>query len=376
MLQRVAASDTPASYLMQARPDAPVHFFAPSALEARLAEFRKGFAGDVTYAVKANPSDRVLAGLWAGGLSGFDVASPAEMESVSRLCGRGVPMHYNNPVRSRSEIAAAMGHGVRSWSVDDAGELEKLLAAGIDPRHEVSVRFRLDVEGGFYNFGEKFGATPDQAVELLRRVSSAGLQPALTFHVGTQCCRPEAYARYVAVAAAIATRADVRIGRLNVGGGFPSARNGGAPDYEAFFAVINAAVASAFPIRPALLCEPGRALVADSFAYAVRIKSLREGRVYLNDGIYGGLSEFPSMQMPTFEVITADGTQRAGVMQARIAFGPTCDSIDKLPDPLNLPSGTEEGEWLLFRSMGAYLTGVTTRFNGYGRCETVTVARL
>ncbi len=376
MLQRLEKADCPASYLQRFQPDMPVHFFAPAALDRRLGDFVNGFAGDVTYAVKANPSDRVVARLWGRGLAGFDVASPTEIESVQRLCGSAVPMHYNNPVRSSAEIAAARRAGVRSWSVDDAGELRKMAAAGLEPYNEVSVRFCLDVEGGHYNFGDKFGATPDQAVALLRCVSEAGWRPALTFHVGTQCQRPGAYARYIAAAADIAQRADVRISRLNVGGGFPSGRQGAAPEYGRFFAAIKEAVDAAFADRPALLCEPGRALVADSYAYAVRIKSLRAGRVYLNDGIYGGLSEFPSMHMPTFEVISRDGKARTGESVARVAFGPTCDSIDKLPEALELPSDTREDDWLLFRSMGAYLTGVTTRFNGYGRCETVTVATL
>ena len=236
------------------------------------------------------------------------------------------------------------------------------------------------VKGAAYDFGAKFGATPALAVDLLQRVARAGLTPALTFHVGTQCPTPAPWAAYLTHAAQIAQAADVHLHRLNVGGGFPSARNGIEPDYDSFFRVIRAAL-ELFDTAPALVCEPGRGLVADAFAYAVQVKSIRAvsggaGRVYLNDGIYGGLSEFPSMGLPEFRVIGLQGQIKAGPMQAAIVYGPTCDSLDQLPGNIPLPMSLEPGDWLLFRAMGAYMFGVTTRFNGYGTWDNVAVSTL
>ncbi len=358
---------TPADYLATAIADRPVHFFAPAVLAARLAQFRAGFPGRVTYAVKANPDDQVISQLWAGGLHGFDVASPAEIALISRLCP-GAPMHYNNPVRSRAEVAAGIAAGVMSWSVDDMGELDKL--AGVHPGSEVAVRFKLPVAGAAYNFGAKFGAEPDMAVTLLQSVVARGLTPALTFHVGTQCADPGAWTTYIHAAADIAKSAGVTIARLNVGGGFPSGRGGQGVDLQPFFAAINRAV-GVFPGRPELLCEPGRGLVGDAFAYAVQVKSVRGERVYLSDGIYGGLSEFPSMGVPAFRVV---GSSTGQPTQGRIVYGPTCDSLDVLPGRVALPADLAEGDWIVFAATGAYLNGVTTMFNGYGARDTVTVA--
>ncbi|WP_420859064.1 type III PLP-dependent enzyme [Marivivens marinus] len=372
MLQRPLLPTDPINWLAATRPDVPVHFFSPVALRDRLCAFQDGFPGMVTYAVKANPSRLVLSELCAGGIEGFDVASPQEIATIRKICP-GAVLHYNNPVRSTEEIAAGIAAGVASWSVDDRAELDKLIAAGIGG--EVAVRFKLPVAGAHYDFGAKFGAEEAEAVALLSRVATAGLTPALTFHVGTQCGDPEAYATYLAAAARIARAAGVQVARVNVGGGFPSARNGQPLDLTPYFDAIRGALAH-FETPPALVCEPGRGLVADSFAYAVRVKSLRSGRAYLNDGIYGGLSEFPSMVLPAFRVFAPEGTTRAAASTARIVFGPTCDSLDQLPAPLDLPGDLAEGDYILFGSMGAYLTGVTTRFNGYGARDTVEVARL
>lgn len=374
MLQTPVMAETPDLYLAAHGADLPVHFFSPAALSARLSAFLTGFPGLVTYAVKANPADHVIAQLSAGGVTAFDVASPDEIALIRRLAP-GAALHYNNPVRSRAEIAGALAAGVASWAVDDAGELDKLIAAGLPRTAEIAVRFRLPVKGAVYDFGAKFGADPEEAARLLARVAAEGHVPALTFHVGTQCPDPSAWDRYIREAAAIARAAGVTIGRLNVGGGFPAARDGRPVDLTPFFTAIDRA-ADAFDRRPALVCEPGRGMVADAFAYAVPVKSLRAGRVYLQDGIYGGLSEFTSMTVPAFRVLSADGTPRSGAPVPRTVFGPTCDSLDRLPQDLALPADTEEGDVLLFPSTGAYLTGVTTRFNGYGLWRTVTVGTL
>ena len=372
MLQQMTKARDPIRYFAEIDAALPVHFFCPTALNARLNQFLKGFPGLVTYAVKANPSEAVITRLWSGGLGGFDVASPEEIDLVQRLCPKAA-MHYNNPVRSRAEIAHGIRAGVVSWSVDEVGELDKLIEAGA--RGEVAVRFRLPVAGAVYNFGAKFGADLPEAVSLLARVAAAGFTPAITFHVGTQCADPSAYATYVAAAADIARVAGVTIARLNVGGGFPSGRDGQEVDLTPFFDAIEGAMA-AFDIRPALVCEPGRGLVADSFAYAVQVKSVRSGRVYLNDGIYGGLAEFTSMALPRFAVFGAKGGAKASETAPLVVFGPTCDSIDTLRTTLDLPVDLAEGDWIVFGSMGAYLTGMTTRFNGYGEWSVVTVAAL
>ncbi|NBT31888.1 MAG: type III PLP-dependent enzyme [Rhodobacteraceae bacterium] len=372
MFQRAILSETPVAYLTAHSPDLPVHFFAPSVLQSQLALFQRHFDGLVTYAVKANPADEVIAQLVAGGMTAFDVASPQEIDLIRRHAPTA-DLHYNNPVRGKSEILMAMAAGVQSWSVDDLGELEKLATLGANG--EVSVRFKLPVAGAAYNFGSKFGAEESDAILLLQRAAALGFAPALTFHVGTQCADPAAWTTYIHAASRIAQKAGITIKRLNVGGGFPALRHGAATDLGPYFAAIATAMA-VFETRPALVCEPGRAMVADSFGYAVQVKSVRKGRVYLNDGIYGGLSEFPNMDVPDFTLVRSAAVETPARTEEFVAFGPTCDSIDRLPGTLSLPSDIAEGDYLLFWSTGAYLNGVTTLFNGYGARDTVFVASL
>ena len=365
----------PSPHLRRAQPDHAVLYFDPAVLQATARRFLRGFPGLVTYAVKANAAPMVLENLAAAGIEGFDVASPREM-ALARAAAPGAALHYNNPVRSRAEVAKGIEAGVLSWSVDSLGELDKLGA----PRHageEVAVRLALPVKGSHYDFGKKFGATPEAAGALLREVAARGFQPAMTFHPGTQCTDPGAWGEYIRVCAAVAHRAGVRLARLNVGGGFAAHRAGDAPDLEAVFVRIGEEVQAAFGAEaPALVCEPGRAMVAEAFTLATRVKAVRgDGAVFLNDGIYGGLAEARDISASDrVEVLTPGGRPRGGAMAARTVFGPTCDSLDCLPGPVPLPAGISEGDYVLFRGMGAYSLAIATAFNGYGIGEVVTLS--
>ncbi|ETX27410.1 alanine racemase [Roseivivax isoporae] len=372
MVRQTRLPADPESWLVREAPDAPVLFFRPDVLQATARRFLAGFPGLVTYAVKANPDPAVLANLAAAGIGAFDVASPEEM-ALARAAAPDAVLHYHNPVRSAAEIAAGRAAGVASWSVDRLSELDKL--ACLAPRTEIAVRLKLPVPGAAYDFGSKFGAAPEEAAALLRAVVARGFTPSVTFHPGTQCTDPAAWARYIAASAEAATAAGVRLARLNVGGGFAADRSGAAPDLEAVFAVIGAATREAFGANaPALVCEPGRAMVAEAVTLALRVKASDDRAVTLNDGIYGALAEWRDMGPGgRLRVLSPAGHLRSAAPRPRLAFGPTCDSLDRLPDPIDLPGDIAEGDWLICPAMGAYSGALVTRFNGYGAREVVTL---
>jgi ornithine decarboxylase len=209
-------------------------------------------------------------------------------------------------------------------------------------------------------------------------VAAAGYRPALTFHTGTQCGSPDAWVQYIRAASSIAQQAGVTPERLNVGGGFASHRSGMAPDLEGVFQEIDLAVRQAFELPPALVCEPGRAMVAESFSLLACVKAIRaDGTVFLNDGIYGGFAEWRDISATDrVSCLTARGALKEGGERPQTVFGPTCDSLDCLPKPVSLPEGLEEGDYLLFAGMGAYSLAIATRFNGYGVRDVITVKRL
>ncbi len=358
------------AYVKSEKPDDPVHFFHPRHLDHAVKTFQTGFGGMLTYAVKANPDPLVIARMVELGIQGFDVASPAEMALV-RSVSDTVALHYNNPVRSLSEIEAAERHGVRSWSIDREDELAKL--AHLPKGHEIAVRLRLPVKGAAYDFGAKYGADPETAVMLLQKVRDMGLTPSMTFHPGTQCDASGVWAQYIRACADIAARAGVTLRRLNVGGGFAANRLGISPDLYRIFREIDQAVDEGFGAnRPDLICEPGRALATEAFSLLVRVKAMDERSMTLNDGIYGGLAEWRDLSVGNrITCFAPDGTQRRADGMERIVFGPTCDSLDCLPTPLAVPGDLSPEDYILISGMGAYSQATATGFNGYGHSHVV-----
>lgn len=368
--------------ITQLKPDMPLYIFDQQQLAETADAFVRAFPGRVSYAVKANTRNRVLRGLIAQGIRHFDVASIDEIKTLAGLSD-ALSLHYNNPVKSMESIARAyLDFGVRSFALDDRQELEKILDSCSHPGGLLlSVRFKLDSHHAAYDFGAKFGASPAQAIDLLRRVQACGARPALTFHPGSQCVEPQEYARYIHAAAEIASAAGCELAQLNLGGGFPEYyANTHARPRSDYFASISRAHRAAFKDkRPSLMCEPGRAMVARSASLLCRVIHVRSetATLFINDGVYGGLQEqcIADLSLP---LRLWRGGERLNITKERLdfnVFGPTCDPVDRLPRPLSLPRTIQAGDYLEFGLMGAYGSATSTRFNGFDSGRYVNVAK-
>jgi ornithine decarboxylase len=366
------------------QPDEPMFCFSPSELKSRAKLFLRKFPGEVTFAVKCNPSHEVLATLSEAGIKSWDVASVHEMKSV-RAAQANAHFHYHNPVKSRREIEDAYNvYGCKRFAVDCREEVQKIFdVIGADAEVELAVRFVLPRDRGSsaHDFSTKFGAPEHIAVELMQLTAQLGYTPVLTFHPGSQSKEPVVYVRHIEAAARIAKQAGIAIKTLNVGGGFPANYMlSTAPEPDVFFRVIEDAVVRSFGVeKPALECEPGRGIVATCMSLLTRVKLVcTDGDdIFINDGVYGGLMEYmqvPDLR-PPFRVIR-NGREVEGVCKSWKTFGPTCDPLDVLPHNLDLSADLKESDFIEFGTLGAYGLATVTRFNGYGAHEIVTVDKV
>lgn len=353
----------------EVKPLDPLYLFCAGQLAGRAGEFLAGFPGRVSYAVKANSEARVLTTLHGAGLRDFDVASLAETARVAEHCP-GATLHFNNPVKPEAAVHEAYWrYGVRSFALDEMAELEKIWrCTGGDRNMTYSVRFKLDHASAAYDFGSKFGADECSASALLAEVRRRGARPALTFHPGSQCTDPKVYGRYIEAAAAISRQAGVALDQLNVGGGFAQPyRNTPVPALANYFDAIRASVAREFDDAVALICEPGRAMVAASATLLTRVVHVRaDGQsLFLNDGVYGGLQEQTIVDLDFPVRVWRDGQLLSGAVSSYWVFGPTCDPVDRMSRPLWLPRDIRDGDYVEFGLLGAYGSATATRFNGF-----------
>ncbi|CAA7613609.1 type III PLP-dependent enzyme [Magnetospirillum sp. UT-4] len=352
------------------QPDLPVHCLRPAVLTRSAEHFVEAFPGSVLYAVKCNPDPAVLDALWAGGVRHFDCASVQEVRLVRRLLPESA-IHFMHPVKSRAAIREAWEwHGVRDFVIDSAAELAKVLqeTRGAFGELGLVVRLALPKGGAVYDLSGKFGAEPGEAVRLLRMARAVAHRVGLCFHVGSQCLDPAAWERALTRAGRVLDESGVDIDILDVGGGFPvSYPDVEPPPLAAFMAAIVRGVAALdLPAACELWCEPGRALVAAGQSVVVRVEGRRAGHLFVNDGIYGSLSDAgaPGFRFPC-RLIRTGGDPVADETTAFSLFGPTCDSADRMEGPFLLPADAREGDWIEIGQLGAYGTSLRTAFNGF-----------
>ncbi|HYE50360.1 MAG TPA: type III PLP-dependent enzyme [Azospirillaceae bacterium] len=368
------------------RPAEPLHCLRPQVLRATARRFVDAFAaavgGHVLYAVKCNPDPAVLRHLVKGGVRHFDCASPAEIRLVRQMFPNA-PIHYMHPVKNRAAIRQAYGeYGVRDFSLDSADELTKILeetgSAGAQGAGDLGLMVRLAMPKGqaAYDLSAKFGAEPEVAAELLRRARAAGARVGLCFHVGSQCLNPQAYEDAILLAGRVAAEAGVELDVLDIGGGFPVAYpDMNPPPLADYMAAIRRGVqALNLPARTQVWCEPGRALVAAGGSIVVQVEKRRGGELYVNDGVYGSLSDagVPAFKFPC-RLVRPEGASSAP-LQAFSFWGPTCDSADRMAGPFWLPADVREGDWIEVGQLGAYGATLRTAFNGFDRAQMVEVA--
>ncbi len=334
----------------------------------------------VYYAVKANPHPEVVALLAAAGCR-FDVASWGEVELCRAAGASASDMSFGNTVKRRSDIAAAFGLGITNFAFDCTTELEKLL--DVAPGSTATCRILCEGDGAAWPLSKKFGCEPDQALELLRRAASGGLGLGVSFHVGSQQIRPEAWDEALGAVAWIRSElgdAGIELGVVNLGGGFPSNYGEAAPGIDRYGRAIRDAVDRHLgDDPPTLVLEPGRYLVGDAgtLQTEVLLVSRRDPHdplrwVYLDVGVFTGLVEAMGEAIRYPVRTRRDG----GPVGPAVLAGPTCDSLDVLYErlPYQLPLDLAEGDLIQLGSAGAYTsTCSSVGFNGFPPLETIVV---
>ncbi len=366
-------------------PDEATILNRPHAAQRAARFFKEKFPGKTLYAVKANPSPALLKVLWDAGITHYDVASIAEVRLVRETLPKA-QLCFMHPVKTRRAIAEAYhSHGVKTFCLDTAEELEKIVAAcsaedGTPAKDlRLLVRLRVSSEYAELSLASKFGCDLIEAPQLLQAARQHCDWLGVCFHVGSQAMSPFAYVQALDRTRAAIAEASVVIDMIDIGGGFPSIYPGmEPPPLEDYFAII-AKHFEALPIayNAELWCEPGRALAAEYSSLLVQVDKRRGDELFINDGAYGALYDAAHVDWRFPVEATAAPESREGLSEelADFAFfGPTCDDADYMAGPFPLPENIQAGDYIEIGMIGAYGAAMATGFNGFGSSAQVTVA--
>ncbi|SDF58814.1 type III PLP-dependent enzyme [Sporomusa acidovorans] len=323
----------------------------------------------IYYAVKANPDERIVRRLNAiGGY--FDVASDGEMRMLQELNINPDRMVYANPVKTGSGLNVAHDVGVHKFTFDSESEIDKMAAAV--PGGTVLLRIRVDNPHALVDLNKKFGALPEEALELLSKAQAAGLDVAgLCFHVGSQSTDDEAYLEALKICRQLfdaAAKRGMNLHILDIGGGFPIPTLTEEPDVAAMASGIYKAVRQFFPDTE-IWAEPGRYICGTAVNLITQVigTKVRNNQqwYFLDDGLYGTFSgvifDHWDFELETF---------KTGKKVPSTFAGPSCDSLDIMfRDKPSVP--LEIGDLILVPNCGAYTSASATVFNGFAKTQTV-----
>ncbi len=354
--------------------------FDLNGVEAQYDELTRQLPGTaIRFAMKSCPVDEVLTTLSGKG-SGFDAASPNEIEQALLT---GVPVskvHYGNTIKSDQNIVDAYRLGVRDFATDSLEDVTAI--ATYAPRARVFCRIATDGDGALWGLSRKCGCSPEDAVTVLKAAKAMGLRTSgLSVHVGSQQMTAEAWHRAfdnLADVLAALNENEISLDHINLGGGLPAFgyldKDGRAlrPPVDRIFAAIRAGMQRLRLISRSHLdfvLEPGRHLVADHGAIRAHVSRLstrqqldgdREQWLYLSCGKFNGLYETDQLQYRLVFPNHAGGEYVPAVLA-----GPTCDSDDSF-GRAKVPRAVASGDPVWILSCGAYATSYTTlAFNGF-----------
>ena len=350
------------------RPVQPVTLLRPHAASRAARFFAEKFPGRSLYAVKANPSPGLLKVLWDAGVTHYDVASLGEVRLVAETLPEAT-LCFMHPVKAEEAIAEAyFTYGVKTFSLDTLEELDKIVRATRGASDlNLLVRLRVSSDHSKLSLASKFGADPAEIKPLLMAARQASDALGLCFHVGSQAMSPAAYADAMSRVRAAIVEAAVTVDIVDVGGGFPSWYPGMEPPaLEAYFEVIHRSFED-LPISYSaeLWCEPGRALCAEYASVLVRVEKRRGNELYINDGAYGALFDAAHIGWRYPVKLVREEPSDARDMPFSF-YGPTCDDLDHMAGPFDLPADIQAGDYVEVGMLGAYGCAMRTGFNGFG----------
>lgn len=326
----------------------------------------------VHYAVKCNPDKNILMKLKSVG-SHFEIASEKELNRLTEIGVDPADVIFSNPTKIPSHIANTYKQGLKRYAFDCVGEIKKL--AKYAPGCEVYLRVSVSNRGSVVPLANKFGAHPNQAIDLLEMARDFGLRPiGFAFHVGSQAENIQAWDIAFEAMGSLYEQAkehDFDLSILNIGGGYPVHYSMKVPTIQVITEHINKSVKKYGLQDLELWSEPGRYLVGEAGVMATTVigRAVRGNHewLYLDVGRFNGLAELFESEELRYPVISSKDMMKSTekLKKEFTLTGPSCDSFDTIFHDVPINAAIQEGDRLYLGTAGAYTSVYASEFNDF-----------
>lgn len=362
----------------------PCYIYSRATLERHWHAFDQALAGRshlVCYAVKAN-SNLAILNLFARLGSGFDIVSGGELERVLAAGGDPRKIVFSGVGKRADEMRRALEAGIYCFNVESAAELETLnqVAARMGVKAPVSLRVNPDVDAKTHPYistglkENKFGIAIDEAPAIYARaheLSNLDVR-GVDCHIGSQLTVTapflDALDRVLRLIDRLAAQGVV-IQHLDLGGGLGIQYNDEVPPLPDEYArAVNKRLGDR---QLTILIEPGRAIAGNAGILVTRVEYLKltEHRNFaIIDAAMNDLLR-PTLYSAWHAIIPVE--HREGGTRAYDIVGPVCETGDFLGKDRDL--AIEQGDLLAVRSAGAYGFSMSSNYNSRPRAAEIMV---
>ncbi len=365
----------------------PCYVYSRATLERHWHAFNKAF-GDhphlVCYAVKANANLGVLNVLARLG-SGFDIVSVGELERVLAAGGDPRKVLFSGVGKQAAEIKRALEVGIRCFNVESAAELERInrVAGELGLQAPIALRVNPDVDANTHPYistglkENKFGVAIEEAPALYKRAAELPhiVVSGIDCHIGSQLTELapflDALERVLALVERLADDG-ISIDHLDLGGGLGVRYAEESPPEPSTYAAALLQRLQALPYE--IFIEPGRAIAANAGVLLTRVEYLKHHEAKNFAIIDAAMNDLirPSLYDAWQAIINVEQNPE-GIPQRYDLVGPICETGDFLGKGREL--ALREGSLLAVRSAGAYGFSMASNYNTRPRTPEIMIDR-
>lgn len=337
----------------------------------------------ICYAVKACSNLAILQVLASLG-SGFDIVSAGELERVIKAGGDPRKVVFSGVAKRNDEIARALRHGILCFNVESAGELGRIerVAAELGVRAPISLRVNPDVDPRTHKYiatglkSSKFGVAFADAESLYQRAAQS---PHLRIvgvdcHIGSQILEVAPFVQAIDKMLGLCDRlkaAGIDLEHLDVGGGLGIAYRDEQPAAPIELGQQIVAMARAHGLH--ILTEPGRVIVGNAGVLLTRVVGTKRNGDKEFVLVDAGMNDLirPSLYQAwhTLELVSDPGGRPVRTVDV---VGPVCESGDFLAQDRELVE-VDEDDLLAVYGAGAYGYAMASNYNSRPRAAEVLV---
>lgn len=365
----------------------PLYVYSQSYIEQQWLAFDRALGDQkhlVCYAMKANSNIAVLNILAKLG-SGFDIVSQGELERVLAAGGDPKKVVFSGVAKNEDEIARALEVGIRCFNVESVPELYRIndVAQRLNKKAPVSLRINPDVDAKTHPYistglkENKFGISYQIARDIYKEASQLShlSVEGIDCHIGSQLTELtpflDATDRILSLVDALKNDG-INIKHVDLGGGLGVRYDDEVPPTpQEFIDALRRKLVGYEDLE--ILFEPGRAIVANAGILVTKVEYLKHHEDNHFAIVDAGMNDLirPALYEAWMNIIPVKQPSR-GENYLYNVVGPVCESGDFLGKQRQL--SLQQGDLLAVCSAGAYSFSMASNYNSRPKVAEVMVS--